>query len=684
MSTVLVVDDHITNRELVRDLLTFRGHTVIEAHEGAEALSVAHARHPDLVLTDVLMPGMDGYQLAQELRAAPDTADTPIVFLTANYLPAEAHPVAEACGVADVLLKSVDPQTLLDAVEQAIATSDQAHREFDLERAAHARQQAVDAKLFERTDALAETAARFQMMADHSPVGTVFGDQHGAANYINRRFADIIGLPPSDLTGRGWLRCVPQDEQDKVLAVAAASRQTSAQHRYRGQVRLPDGSTRWLHVHVQGIPNDNGGSHGFIATIDDITTVVEAEQQNQAADRKRYVDARIQATQRLEGLSRLAGGVAHDFNNILGAMLGFETFVTEGITELIDAGHVPADTGRTLLGDLEQIRNGGHRATDLTQQLLTFGSRTHLSVAPLDLNQAIRESCDLLAPTIGEHIDVKTDLSANLPPILAEPGNIAQILLNLTMNARDAMSTGGTLTIATSTVTLEGDEENHGSGLPAGQYAKLTIRDTGDGMTPEVLDRALEPFFTTKSRGNGTGLGLATTYGVINQLSGSLRIESAPHRGTTITIHLPTAEDTAEPPPTPALQPAHGGTETILLADDEEGIRETTARILTRAGYTVITAANGPEALELARHHHEPIQLLLSDVVMPDMPGPELADRLTTDRPSVNVLFMSGYADGLINDRGLVPPDATLLTKPFTASQILTAVRTSLETHRPV
>ncbi|MCM4078560.1 hybrid sensor histidine kinase/response regulator [Paractinoplanes hotanensis] len=682
MGTVLVVDDHTTNRELVRDILTHRGHTVIEAHEGAEALGLAHAQHPDLVLTDVLMPGMDGYQLAQELRAAPDTAGTPIVFLTANYLPAEAQPVADACGVAKVLLKSVDPRTLLDAVDQAIATSTQTHREFDPEQAAHARQQAVDAKLIERTEALAETAARFQMMADHSPVGTVFGDEHGAANYINSRFTDIMGLSPDDLLGLGWLCCVDPDQHNKMLSVAGAGAQDHAQHRYRGEVTMPDGSARWLHVHMQGIPNNNGGSHGFIATIDDITTVVEAERQKQAADRKRYVDARIQATQRLEGLSRLAGGVAHDFNNILGAMLGFETFVTEGITELMNTGHIPSDAGRTLLSDLEQIRNGGHRATDLTQQLLTFGSRKHLSVAPLDLNQAIHESCDLLAPTIGKDIDVLTDLAVDLPHILAESVNIAQILLNLTMNACDAMESGGTLTISTSSTAIQGGEDGPCGGLPPGRYARLTIRDTGVGMTPDVLDRALEPFFTTKGRGKGTGLGLATTYGVINQLGGSLRIESAPHRGTTITIHLPTADETAEPPPAPTAQSAHGGTETVLLADDEEGIRETAARILTRAGYTVITAANGPDALNLASHHHGSIQLLLSDVVMPGMPGPELADLITTDRPTVNVLFMSGYADGLINDRGLLPPSATLLTKPFTASQLLAAVRASLETHR--
>jgi len=436
MSTVLVVDDQSTNRELVRDLLTYRGHTVIEAHEGAEALGLAHLRHPDLVLTDVLVPGMDGYQLAQELRAAPETA---IVVLTANYLPAEAQPVAEACGVAHVLLKSVDPQTLLNVVDEAIATANEQHHPYNPDQASRARQRAVDAKLVQRTQVLAETASRFQLMADHSPVGTVFGDRQGSANYVNSRFVAIMGLPAGALLGLGWLCCVTPDQYDGVRAVADGTQPTGTQYRHRGQVTMPDNAIRWLHVHVQTIPDDDGTAKGFIATVDDITTVVEIEHQQQAAERKRLVDARIQATQRLEGLTRLAGGIAHDFNNILGAMLGFETFITETITDLVDAGHLPAETGRTLLGDLEQIRKGGHRATDLTRQLLTFGSRQHLTVSPLDLNKAIHESNDLLRPSIGEYTRITTSLAPDLRPVLAEPVNISQILLNLTTNARDAI-----------------------------------------------------------------------------------------------------------------------------------------------------------------------------------------------------------------------------------------------------
>lgn len=679
MSTVLVVDDQRANRELVRDILTYRGHTVIEAHEGSEALGLAHARHPDLVLTDVLMPGMDGYQLAHELRAAPDTADTPILFLTANYLPAEAQPVAEACGVAGVLLKSTDPQTLLRTVDQAIATAAETHTRFDPDNAARARRRAVDAKLLERTNVLAETAARFQLMADHSPVGTVFGDRHGSANYVNGRFVAIMGLPHDELLGLGWLRCVNPGRRDAILAVVGGHGQAGAQHQFRGQVTMPDGRPRWLQVNVQSIPDS--AAHGFIATVDDITAAVEIERQQQAAERKRYVDARIRAAQRLEGLSRLAGGVAHDFNNILGAILGFEGLVADTITELADAGRLPAETSRMLLNDLEQIRKGGRRATDLTQQLLTFGSRKQLSVSALDLNEAIRESNDLLGPSISTLIRVVTHLDPDLSPVLAEGVNVGQILLNLTMNARDAMPEGGTLTITTSTVDVGGDESPE-TGLPPGKYARLTLRDTGAGMAPEILDRALEPFYTTKPKGTGAGLGLATTYGLVNQLGGSLRIESAPRRGTMVTILLPTTEDPIESPPATTGVPASGGGEVVLVVDDEDGIRETVARNLSQAGYTVIAAADGAHALDLASDH-DAIDLLLTDVVMPGMTGPELARRFAADRPASGVLLMSGYAEGLIDRHGMLPPGTTLLSKPFTTEQLLTAVRAAVQARQP-
>jgi len=667
MSTVLVVDDQTSNRELVRDILVHRGHRVIEAHEGAEALGLARRQHPDLVLTDVMMPGMDGYQLAQELRTTTATADTPIVFLTANYLPAEAAPFADACGVARVLLKSIDPQALLQTIDDVLAEEASSHAEpaINAAEASRAHVQAISAKLIQRQTALSGAETRFQLIADKTPVGIVFGDRHGCADYVNDRFTEIMGLSAEDLLGEGWLHCARQEAHQEILTLVRDDAGSGTQRRYREQVTMPDGTRRWLNVNVQA--TRDGGLDGFIATIDDVTTIVEAEQQHRAAERVHDVDARIRATERLQSLSRLAGGVAHDFNNILGAMLGFETFVSESVTELIASGRpLGSEAGESLLRDLEQIRQGGKRATDLTQQLLTFGSRRLLNLAPLDLNQAVRESCDLLARTTGDQIAIVTELAADLTDILAEPINIGQIMLNLTVNARDAMPDGGTLTVTTTPVET-----------PAGRHARLTVRDTGEGMAPEVVDRALEPFFTTKTAGGGSGLGLATVYGIVSQLGGTVQIRSAPGQGTAITIDLPTTDRTA-PTPAPTPETAGGGTETILLAEDEDPLRETICRYLARAGYTVLAAHDGPAAIALAKAHPGPIDLLLSDVMMPGMPGQELAGHLQEVRPRTRVLLMSGYAGGLMNDHGALPAGLTILAKPFTENEILTAIRSSI------
>jgi PAS domain S-box-containing protein len=676
MSTVLVVDDQTSNRELVRDILTHRGHRVIEAHEGAEALSLAHDQHPDLVLTDVMMPGMDGYELAQELRAATDTADTPIVFLTANYLPAEAAPFAEACGIARVLLKSIDPQTLLQAIDEVLAERPRAHPApaMDTLEAGRAHVRAVSAKLIQRDTALSGAESRFQLIADQSPVGIIFGDRQGRANYVNDRFTTIMGIPAVDLLGLGWLRCTAPEQHSEVLSIVGGDASHGTQHRYRGEVSMLDGHHRWLTVNIQAI-RAGAELDGFVATVDDVTAVVAAEQRHRAAERQHDVDARIRATDRLQSLSRLAGGVAHDFNNILGAMLGFEAFVSESIAELVETGRpLDPETGRTLLEDLEQIRKGGKRATDLTLQLLTFGSRKILQIRPLDLNQAVRESRDLLARSTGD-IEIVLHLTEGLRAILAEPINIGQILLNLTLNARDAMPAGGTLTMSTTEVDVAG---LGGPGEPQpGRYARLTVADTGAGMAPEVLNRALEPFFTTKSPGQGSGLGLATVYGIVNQLGGSLRMRSHPGRGTVITVDLPTTDRPAEAPPV-ARTHAGGGTETILVAEDEEALRETVCRSLAKAGYRVLPAAHGAAALAVAATHPGPVHLLLSDVMMPGMLGHELATQLRDSRPDTRVLFMSGFADGLMNEHGALPAGVTVLPKPFTENELLTAVRAGI------
>ncbi|MET0492000.1 MAG: response regulator [Actinoplanes sp.] len=677
MPTVLVVDDRATNRELVRTLLNYGGHRVIEAHEGGEALSMAHAQHPDLVLTDILMPGMDGYQLARELRAAPDTAATPIVFYTANYQEDETRPFAEACGVARVLLKSADPAVLIRTIEELLTEGRPAPAPIDTVKTDYEHLRAVSAKLFDRTRSLRDTEARFRVMADSSPVGIAFGDRHGSARYVNARLAEIMRLPAGKLLGPGWLRCADDEHRKDVSATAHGTGPPDVHYRCRTQVGAP-GELRWLNVHVQAIHDEDGEPAGFIATVDDVTAIVDADQQRLAAERQRDIDAKDHATERLESLSTLAGGVAHDFNNILGSILAFESFVSESITDLLPGGLITTEDGDALLADLRQIRQGGRRATDLIQQLLTFGSRTILDLSPLDLNRAVDESSELLAPVIGAGVHIITRLAADLPPVLAEPTAVARILHNLTINAGQAMAEGGTLTITTTEVDHT-DVPDAGGSRVAGRYARLTMHDSGHGMTPETLKHAIEPFFTTKGGGLGTGLGLATVYGIVSQLGGAVGITSAPGVGTTITVDLRTTDQPLRNHPEVAPAPPAGGTETILVAEDEDGIRDTLIRTLSAAGYTVLAAPDGAGALELAERHPGAIDLLLSDVVMPGMLGDELAGRVRGRWPAVRVLFMSGYAGDLMNRYGVLQTESTVLPKPFTSGELLTAIRTAIE-----
>ena len=674
MAKLLVVDDRSTNRELVRALLGHRGHQVIEARGGEEALDLAHAFHPDLVLTDILMPGIDGYQLARELRAAPDTAHTPIVFYTATYDESEVRPFADACGVARVVLKSADPQVLIQTVDEVLAGRWVPGGTIDPAEADRSYLRAVSAKLIEKTETLVDTEARFRLMADCSPVGIVFGDRYGLANYINVRLTEILETPADDLLGSGWLRCASDDSRDEVLAVIRGGEPHHDQHHYRGRISLPTGVLRWLTVYVQVLRGEDQELSGFIATVDDVTAVVEADQQRQAAERRHHIEARDQATARLDSLSRLAGGVAHDFNNVVGIISAFESLVSDAITDLISTDQLAAGTGNALLDDLSRIRRGGQRLTGLTTQLLTFGSGAVANLSALDLNQAVLQFADLIAPTLGPGVHLITDLAPGVRSVLAEPTNIAQLLLNLTMNASQAMPEGGTVTLATSNVDRTTE---HPPAAKPGRFARLTVSDTGHGMAPAILDHAIEPFFTTKPQGKGTGLGLATVYGIINQLGGHLDIRSAPGGGTAVTIDLPTTDQLVLVPP--AVGAPAGGLETILVAEDEEGIREIVVRRLTAAGYRVLDAANGAAALHLADQYPDPIDLLLSDVRMPGMRGDELAATLLERRPRTRVLFMSGYAGSLTNHQDTLGPGVTILPKPFTKAQLLAAVRTMLD-----
>jgi two-component system, cell cycle sensor histidine kinase and response regulator CckA len=392
-----------------------------------------------------------------------------------------------------------------------------------------------------------------------------------------------------------------------------------------------------------------------ISVVRDLTERAHAEQEKA----RLRAETQVHRSQRLESLGQLAGGIAHDFNNMLGVIVNYANFV-------IEEAESPTPDVKMIATDARQVIRAGERGTDLTHQLLAFARREVVRPQVLDLNTVIGEIEEMLRRSIGEHITLIVRPGANLPPVTCDPGQIEQLLVNLALNARDAMPSGGNLVI---------DTETHDDKL------RMRVSDSGRGMTPDVVEHAFEPFFTTKASGEGTGLGLATVYGIVTQAGGEVSIASSPGLGTTVTVLLAAAaSDPSLPAPaSPSPAPTHGRGETLLVVEDEAALRDVAGRILSGAGYRVLSAECGPEALALAARHEGAIDLLVSDVIMPGMLGKDLAERLCGARPGTRVLYMSGYAQPVLHTHGTLDPGVALLEKPFTANDLLTAVRKRLD-----
>jgi nitrogen-specific signal transduction histidine kinase/ActR/RegA family two-component response regulator len=384
------------------------------------------------------------------------------------------------------------------------------------------------------------------------------------------------------------------------------------------------------------------------------------------------LEDRLRQAQKMEAVGRLAGGVAHDFNNLLQVIQGHARFALEALPE-------PGD----LREDLEAVYAASERAARLTRQLLAFSRKQILQPRELDLNAVVRGVMPMLGRLIGEDIAVVTHLAPRLGAVTADPAQLEQVLVNLAVNARDAMPEGGTLGIETADVALDAAAcERRDGPVAPGAYVRLAVRDTGAGMDEATRARAFEPFFTTKAPGKGTGLGLATVYGIVRQSGGCVTVSSAPGAGTTVVVELP--RTSAPEPARPAADaPAPGrGTGTVLLVEDDATVRQFVRRVLEWQGYAVLEAAHGPDALRVAAEHGGRIDLVLTDVVMPGMSGRALAEALTASRPGLRVLFMSGYTDDEILRRGLGTTGVALLEKPFTAEALRDAVRRELDAAR--
>ncbi len=520
----------------------------------------------------------------------------------------------------------------------------------------------------------------FEGLLEAAPDAIIGVTTDGTITLINAQAERLFGYPRKELVGQSVDVLVPQrlrrghvHHRDSYFAhprtrpMGAGAALTAVRK---------DGTEFPAEISLSSVDTDRG----MIVTtaIRDVTDrlIAQSERERLIAQAERDAgERRLQHTRRLESLGQLAGGVAHDFNNILAVISNY----ADMISETLESPAPNPDELTQARTDLGQISRAAERATRLTKQLLAFGRRDITQAEVLNLNHVIGDIEPMLRRSIGEHIHLITNLDRQLWPVHADAGQIEQILVNLAVNARDAMPGGGTLSIDTTNAEV-GDDDVDDARVQAGRYVRVRLSDTGTGMPLEVIERAFEPFYTTKPKGSGTGLGLATVYGIATAAGGDVRLYSENGIGTTVTVILPAIDASPHNPVTTdgvTAQPATGADphETILMVEDEDDLRVITGRILTRAGYHVLTASGGEEAIRLAHTHPGPIHLLLTDVIMPKMTGNEVAARIQAIRPGTPVLYMSGYAEPVLTENGTLPDGVTIVEKPFTSQELLARVR---------
>ncbi len=506
--------------------------------------------------------------------------------------------------------------------------------------------------------ALRRSEERYRRLIQEAPYGIELTGIDGWILDANPALARMLGYAnPDELIGRSILDVyVDAAERETslrdVLATGTARRDSIQWRRRDGRVIAVRFSARLVHDSERGDP--------YIETmVEDVTE-------------RLLLEAQVHQSQKMEAIGQLAGGIAHDFNNLLTVILTTTELLLDS-----EAADGP------LHAELQDVYRSAQRGADLTRQLLAFSRRQVLSIHPMSVNQLIGGVERLLRRVLGEDIELRVAPAAASDIVRADAGQLEQVLMNLAVNARDAMPNGGKLTIATTQVDLSEEVREQQVAMPAGPYVMITVSDTGEGMPPEVKEHVFEPFFTTKGRDKGTGLGLATVYGIVKQLSGFVWVYSEVGQGTSFKIYLPRVEDAPRAPAAPGARRTElDGIETVLLAEDEPGIRSLLTRVLSSRGYTVLAAASGEEALAHATAHAEPIQLLVTDVVMAGMSGPTLALAVAERHPEARVLFVSGYTDEAVVARGLAAGKVSFLQKPFTHNVFLLKVRDVLNEGR--
>ena len=505
--------------------------------------------------------------------------------------------------------------------------------------------------------ALRESREQLQRAESVALVMTVHVGLDGRWLKVPPKLLELLGYSEAELRSRTVMELA--HPEDLALIGAELRKLMSGEVRTSDHtVRLlrRDGGTIWISANASPVQNAAGRTLYFLVYVRDVTE-------------RKILEEQLRQAQKMEAVGQLAGGVAHDFNNLLTAIIGN----AELLLRVIE----PEDQRRM---DVLEINRAAHRAATLVRQLLAFSRKQVLQPRVVDLNAVVTELSTMLQRIIGEHVALRLELQPELGRVLADPGQLEQVITNLAVNARDAMPSGGTLTIRTAGVdAADVPVESPESMTLVGPLVELSVQDDGVGMDERTLARLFEPFFTTKELGRGTGLGLATVYGIVRQSGGHIKVKSRLHHGSTFTVYLPRTEGPGERLEEPLAwmdRPRAAGT--VLVVEDEESVRRLASRVLRARGYRVLEARDGAQALELMRDHEGPVDLLLTDIIMPGLGGPALAERMRGGRPDLKVLYITGYSEEAIRQHGVLPAGGALLEKPFTAHQLAERVRAAL------
>lgn len=636
---VLHLEDNPMDAELIQDRLEVAGlaSNITRVHNRVGFESALDNSSYQVILCDFNLPDYDGISALSIARLK--QPDVPVIVISGSLGEDEAVQCLHL-GATDYLLKQ-RLERLPNAVRRAILAAEEQRRRRQAESELRASEQ------------------RFRLLAQHSRDGFWFvGLKPQCVLYISPAVEQIWGRTAGEFyadVNTLWNGIDPADQPRVRAAWDACADGDSPRFEEEFRVIHPDGSVRLVVNQAMTVLDDSSGSAHMSGLVRDITERTQLELE-------------LRQAQKMEGIGQLAGGIAHDFNNLLTVIQGNSDLALDGL-----------DPASPAHADICEIKRAAMSAAALTKQLLAFGRRQVLQPRPIELRAVTLGVESMLSRLIGDNIELVLDLHENGRCVLADPGQLEQVIINLIVNARDAMPDGGRITISTSTVAQHAKSDDWVAGVAKGICERLAITDSGMGMDQATRDRIFEPFFTTKPLGYGTGLGLSTVHGIVKQSGGELHMKTAPGKGTTFTIYFPQVSTSSAPEPATPSRRSATGSETILVVEDQPSLRELVRKILQQKGYRVLEAPDGAEAVRVAETTARPIHLVITDVVMPGMNARAMAKRIRELWPTVRVLFMSGYHDDDIMLRSLANTEVDFLQKPFLPYDLAEKVREVLE-----